>query len=119
MEDAFPSGETHPAPHVAAAVSHQPATQANEAPPDDSSVRAPSPAPAPESNIPPPIVSDPPPPPPPDPNATPMFSHLPYGVVPGVGSGWSAMARIVREVDEEKVRDYKEDIDTILVFVST
>ncbi|KAI0689393.1 hypothetical protein BC835DRAFT_1232096, partial [Cytidiella melzeri] len=29
---------------------------------------------------------------------------------------WSAMARIVREVDEQKVQDYKEDIDTILVF---
>ena len=28
------------------------------------------------------------------------------------------MARTVREVDEAKVRDYKEDIDTVLVFVS-
>jgi hypothetical protein len=33
------------------------------------------------------------------------------------GTGWSAMAKIVREVDEQKVKDYKEDIDTILLFV--
>ncbi|KAI0705168.1 hypothetical protein BC835DRAFT_1261449, partial [Cytidiella melzeri] len=31
-------------------------------------------------------------------------------------SGWSAMSRMVREVDEQKIQDYKEDIDTILVF---
>ena len=36
----------------------------------------------------------------------------------GVGQGWSSMARIVREVDEQKVKDCKEDIDTILTFVS-
>jgi sRNA-binding protein len=34
-----------------------------------------------------------------------------------VGTGWSAMARIVREVDDQKIQDCKEDIDTILVFV--
>lgn len=34
-----------------------------------------------------------------------------------VGTGWSAMARIVREVDEQKIQGYKEDIDSILVFV--
>lgn len=28
------------------------------------------------------------------------------------------MAKTVREVDEDKVRDCKEDIDTLLVFVS-
>ena len=33
------------------------------------------------------------------------------------GTGWSAMAKVVREVDAQKVQDYKEDIDTILVFV--
>ncbi|KAI0753923.1 hypothetical protein BC629DRAFT_1174780 [Irpex lacteus] len=33
-----------------------------------------------------------------------------------VGTGWSAMARIVREVDEQKIQGYKEDIDSILVF---
>lgn len=27
------------------------------------------------------------------------------------------MAKIVRDVDEHKVQDYKEDIDTLLVFV--
>ncbi|KAI0697980.1 hypothetical protein BC835DRAFT_1269621, partial [Cytidiella melzeri] len=30
--------------------------------------------------------------------------------------GWSAMASVVREVDEQKIKDCKEDIDTILVF---
>ena len=34
------------------------------------------------------------------------------------GTGWTAMAHNVREVDEQKVRGHKEDIDTILVFVS-
>lgn len=27
------------------------------------------------------------------------------------------MAKTVRDVDEDKVKDYKEDIDTLLVFV--
>lgn len=27
------------------------------------------------------------------------------------------MARIVREIDEQKIQNYKDDIDTILVFV--
>lgn len=27
------------------------------------------------------------------------------------------MAKTIREVDEYKVKDYKEDIDTLLVFV--
>lgn len=31
---------------------------------------------------------------------------------------WFKTAREVRESDEAKVRDYKEDIDTLLVFVS-
>ncbi len=35
----------------------------------------------------------------------------------GTGTGWSAMARIVREIDEQKIQNYKDDIDTILVFV--
>lgn len=35
----------------------------------------------------------------------------------GSGTGWSAMARIVREIDEQKIQNYKDDIDTILVFV--
>ena len=33
------------------------------------------------------------------------------------GSGWSAIAQTVRDVDEAKVKDCKEDIDTLLVFV--
>ena len=32
--------------------------------------------------------------------------------------GWQTMAKTVREVDEDKVKDCKEDIDTLLVFVS-
>lgn len=28
------------------------------------------------------------------------------------------MAKTIRDVDEDKVKDYKEDIDTLLVFVS-
>ena len=32
-------------------------------------------------------------------------------------SGWAALAKSVREIDENVVKDYKEDIDTILVFV--
>lgn len=43
--------------------------------------------------------------------------NLQYGV-PGQQAGWSAMAKVVRDFDEEKVRDCKEDIDTLLVFVS-
>lgn len=31
---------------------------------------------------------------------------------------WTRVSAIVRKVDEDKIRDYKEDIDTILVFVS-
>ncbi len=27
------------------------------------------------------------------------------------------MAKTIRDVDEDKVKDYKEDIDTLLVFV--
>ena len=33
-------------------------------------------------------------------------------------SGWQTMAKTAREVDEDKVKDCKEDIDTLLVFVS-
>lgn len=33
-------------------------------------------------------------------------------------TGWAAMAKTVRDFDEEKIRDCKEDIDTLLVFVS-
>ncbi|KAI0759604.1 hypothetical protein BC629DRAFT_1056791 [Irpex lacteus] len=37
-------------------------------------------------------------------------------VLSGQPTGWTAMARSVRDFDEEKVRDCKEDIDTLLVF---
>ncbi|KAI0776397.1 hypothetical protein BC629DRAFT_1290587, partial [Irpex lacteus] len=48
-----------------------------------------------------------------DVNATKI--NLQYAV-PGQQAGWSAMAKVVRDFDEEKVRDCKEDIDTLLVF---
>lgn len=32
-------------------------------------------------------------------------------------TGWGAMAKTVRDIDEDKIRDCKEDIDTLLVFV--
>ncbi|KAI0752218.1 hypothetical protein BC629DRAFT_1224006 [Irpex lacteus] len=37
-------------------------------------------------------------------------------VLAGQPTGWAAMAKEVREFDEEKVRSCKEDIDTLLVF---
>lgn len=39
-------------------------------------------------------------------------------VLSGQPTGWAAMGKEVREFDEEKVRNSKEDIDTLLVFVS-
>ena len=40
-------------------------------------------------------------------------------VLAGQPTGWAAMAREVRDCDEEKVRSSKEDVDTLLVFVRT
>lgn len=34
-------------------------------------------------------------------------------------SGWQTMTKTVREVDEDKIGDCKDDIDTLLVFVRT
>lgn len=31
--------------------------------------------------------------------------------------GWSTMAKAVKEVDKQKFKDIKEDIDTLMVFV--
>ncbi len=39
-------------------------------------------------------------------------------ILSGQPTGWAAMGKEVREFDEEKVRNSKEDIDTLLVFVS-
>ena len=33
-------------------------------------------------------------------------------------TGWQTMSKAVREVDEDKVEDCKDDIDTLLVFLS-
>ncbi len=38
-------------------------------------------------------------------------------VVSEMSTGWTEMTRTVKEVDEGKVKDCKEDIDTLLVFV--
>lgn len=38
---------------------------------------------------------------------------------PGQSTGWAAMSKDVREFDEEKVQSCKDDVDTLLVFVST
>ncbi|KAI0776468.1 hypothetical protein BC629DRAFT_1290528, partial [Irpex lacteus] len=35
---------------------------------------------------------------------------------PGQSTGWAAMSKDVREFDEEKVQNYKDDVDTLLVF---
>ena len=45
-------------------------------------------------------------------------SNIRY-VLFGQPTGWSAMAQVVRAYDEDKVKDTKEDIDTLMVFVST
>lgn len=39
-------------------------------------------------------------------------------VTDGTESGWATIAKSIGEVDKQKIKDYKEDIDTILVFVS-
>lgn len=39
-------------------------------------------------------------------------------VLSGQPTGWAAMAKIVRDFDEEQLQNYKEDMDTLLVFVS-
>ena len=40
-----------------------------------------------------------------------------YNPSNGPSAGWAAMAKTMRDFDEEKIRDCKEDIDTLLVFV--
>ena len=39
-------------------------------------------------------------------------------VLSGQPTGWAAMSNEVRDFDEEKVKSCKEDVDTLLVFVS-
>ncbi len=38
-------------------------------------------------------------------------------VLSGQPTGWTAMAQAMRDYDEDKVKDTKEDIDTLLTFV--
>ena len=39
-------------------------------------------------------------------------------MVAGTPVGWAAMAKTMRDVDAGKIQDCKEDMDTLLVFVS-
>ena len=52
-----------------------------------------------------------------DPAKAPKDSEVKY-VLSGQPTGWWAMSKDVREFDVEKVQSCKEDIDTLLVFVS-
>lgn len=47
------------------------------------------------------------------------LTSVPYesGQYTAFGTGWPAMARIIREVDEQKIQNYEKDIDGILIFV--
>jgi hypothetical protein len=53
------------------------------------------------------------------PESTPQSSPDVRYVLSGQPTGWAAMAQTVRAYDEDKVKDAKEDIDTLLVFVSS
>lgn len=50
------------------------------------------------------------------------LKHVPIDSAPDITndaeSGWAAVAKSIREVDQQKIEDYKDDINTILVFVS-
>jgi hypothetical protein len=70
-----------------------------------------------ENNDPPPVTVPDAPPPPQQDTVFPPNLQAASGPYISVGTGWPAMARIVHEVDAQKIQDYKEDIDTILVFV--
>jgi hypothetical protein len=52
------------------------------------------------------------------PESTPHSSPDVRYILAGQPTGWAAMAQTVRAYDEDKVKDSKEDIDTLLVFVS-
>lgn len=39
-------------------------------------------------------------------------------VLSGQPTGWAAMAQVVRDFDQEKMQECRDDIDTLLVFVS-
>lgn len=40
-------------------------------------------------------------------------------VLSGQPTGWAAMAQVMRDFDQERLEDCKDDMDTLLVFVST
>lgn len=43
--------------------------------------------------------------------------EVPPNITDKTESEWAAVSKTIRNVDEEKIKDYKEDIDNILVFV--
>ena len=46
-------------------------------------------------------------------------ADLPSAHAPAEGeSVWTTVAKNIGDIDEQKIKDYKEDIDSILVFVS-
>lgn len=51
-------------------------------------------------------------------SAPPPAPSNPTFVLPGQAVGWAAVDKAVRDFDEQMVKDYKEDIDTLLTFVS-
>jgi hypothetical protein len=70
-----------------------------------------------ENNDPPPVSDRKDPPLPEEETVVSPNLQTASGPYASVGAGWSAMAKIVHDVDAQKVQDYKEDIDSILVFV--
>lgn len=51
------------------------------------------------------------------PGASVSTSSPVHVVLPGQSVGWAAIEQSVRDFDEQQVKDYKEDIDTLLTFV--
>jgi hydroxypyruvate isomerase len=49
-------------------------------------------------------------------NETPGGSSLPLAL-PNQPTGWVAMAERMRAYDEDKIKDVKEDIDSLFIFV--
>ena len=48
-----------------------------------------------------------------------LKEHETKYVLSGQPTGWAAISKQVRDFDEEKVQNCKDDVDTLLVFVST
>lgn len=48
-----------------------------------------------------------------------QLNSFDYAKPQSTAEGWSKLAKTLISHDEEKIKDYKEDMDTLLVFVST